>query len=228
VIVHGGKEKIQMETKEIQNPELAEVEIELDRGAFLVKGALGAAAVYGSLAVGPFVRRALAQSGSSDADILNFALTLEYLEAAFYEQGLMTAKLDSEQKMVAQEIASNEQQHVDSLKGAITDLGAKPVDAPAVDFGNAVKSSSGFLKLAQTFEDTGVSAYNGAGPMLTSKELLGVAGAIVQVEARHAARIRLLNGVTPAPEPFDHTLTMDEVLKAVQPFVKSTDTNGGM
>jgi Ferritin-like domain len=217
-----------MKSQEIQNPELAEVEVEFDRGAFLVKGALGAAAVYGSLAVGPFVRRALAQSGSGDAEILNFALTLEYLEAAFYEQGLMTAKLGSEQSSVAQEIASNEQDHVDSLKGAISNLGAKPVEAPAVDFGNAVKSESAFLKLAQTLEDTGVSAYNGAGPMLKSKELLGVAGSIVQVEARHAARIRLLNGDTPAPDSFDPPLTTDEVLKAVQPFVKPTGTNGGM
>ena len=62
--------------------------------------------------------------------------------------------------------------------------------------------------------------------MLKSKELLGVAGSIAQVEARHAARIRLLNGDNPAPDPFDPSLTMDEVLKAVQPFVKST--NGAM
>jgi hypothetical protein len=214
---------MQMKTHNIQSPELAEVE--LDRGAFLVKGALAAGAIYGSLAVGPFVRRAFAQMGSSDVDILNFALTLEYLEEAFYEQGLMSAKLSAEPKSVAREIGANEKEHVDALMGAITDLGGKPVEAPAVDFGSAVKSESGFLKLAQTFEDTGVSAYNGAGPMLKSKELLGVAGSIVQVEARHAARIRLLNGDNPAPDAFDHPLTMDEVLKAVQPFVES---NGGM
>src|SRR6476660_9091587 len=95
---HSRKEMTEMSTQEIKSPELAEEEVEMDRGSFLVKGALAAGAIYGSLAVGPFVRRALAQSGSSDADILNFALTLEYLESAFYEQGLMTAKLGSEQK----------------------------------------------------------------------------------------------------------------------------------
>jgi rubrerythrin len=218
-----GKEMTQMKTQQIQNPELAEVEVEveLDRGAFLVKGALAAGAVYGSLSVGPWVRRALAQMGSSDVDILNFALTLEYLESAFYEQGLKTAKLGSEQRSVAQEIGSNEKDHVDALMGAIADLGATPVEAPAVDFGGAVNSQSGFLKLAQTFEDTGVSAYNGAGPMIKSKDLLAVAGSIVQVEARHAARIRLLNGESPAPVAFDSPLTKDEVLKAVQPYVKS-------
>jgi len=214
-----------MKPDEIQNPELAEVDVELDRGEFLVKGALAAGAIYGSFAVGPYVRRAIAQMGSGDTDILNFALTLEYLEQAFYEEGLKTANLSSEAKSVAEEIGSNERDHVESLMGAISDLGGKPAEPPAVDFGGAVKSQRAFLKLAQTFEDTGVSAYNGAGPMLKSKELLGVAGSIVQVEARHAARIRLLNGDNPAPVPFDTPLTMDEVLKAVQPYVKS---NGGM
>jgi hypothetical protein len=57
--------------------------------------------------------------------------------------------------------------------------------------------------------------------MIQSKDLLAVAGAIAQVEARHAARIRLFNGELPAPDPFDPPLDMDEVLKAVQPYVKS-------
>jgi hypothetical protein len=206
---------------EMHSPELAEVDVEMGRGAFLTKGALAVGAIYGSLAVGPYVRRALAQSSMGDVDILNFALTLEYLEAAFYEQGLKTAKLGSEARGVAQEIAQNEKDHVDALMGAVTDLGGMPVEAPAVDFGGAVKSESGFLKLAQTFEDTGVSAYNGAGPMLKSKDLLATAGAIVQVEARHAARIRLLNGELPAPAAFDTPLDMDQVLEAVKPYVKS-------
>ena len=210
-----------MSTRQMQSPELAEVEVELDRGSFLTKGALAVGAIYGSLAVGPFVRRALAQSESGDVDILNFALTLEYLEAAFYEQGLKTAKLGAEQTKVAQEIGSNEKDHVESLMGAITDLGGTPVEAPAVDFGSAVNSQSAFLKLAQTLEDTGVGAYNGAGPMIKSKDLLAVAGGIVQVEARHAARIRLFNDEQPSPEPFDPPLDMDEVLQAVKPFVKS-------
>jgi rubrerythrin len=205
----------------MQNPELAEVEVTLDRGAFLTKGALAVGAIYGSLAVGPFVRRALGQGGAGDVDILNFALTLEYLESAFYEQGLKMAKLGAEQTKVAKEIGSNEKDHVDALMGAITDLGGMPVEAPGVDFGSAVKSQSGFLKLAQTFEDTGVSAYNGAAPMIKSKDLLATAGAIAQVEARHAARIRLFNDELPAPDPFDPPLKMDEVLKAVQPYVRS-------
>ncbi len=66
-----------------------------------------------------------------------------------------------------------------------------------------------------------MSAYNGAAPSLESKELLATAGAIVQVEARHAAAIRLLRGELPADAAFDKELTEDEVLKAVQPFIRS-------
>jgi hypothetical protein len=66
-----------------------------------------------------------------------------------------------------------------------------------------------------------VYAYNGAAPQIKSKEVLAAAGGIVQVEARHAAAIRLQRGENPAPDAFDKTLSTDEVLKAVQPFVKS-------
>jgi hypothetical protein len=96
-----------------------------------------------------------------------------------------------------------------------------PVRAPGVDFGNAFANEKSFLTLAQTFEDTGVSAYNGAAPSIESPEVLGAAGSIVQVEARHAAAIRLLNGQPITDGGFDKSLDMQAVLKAVQPFVKS-------
>jgi hypothetical protein len=89
-----------------------------------------------------------------------------------------------------------------------------------VDFGDTFRNQKSFLKLAQTFEDTGVSAYNGAAPAIRSGEVLGAAGSIVQVEARHAAAIRALNGDQPAEGAFDTALDMQEVLDAVQPFVK--------
>ena len=92
---------------------------------------------------------------------------------------------------------------------------------PKVDFGNAFSSQKSFLKLAQTFEDTGVSAYNGAAPSIQSKEVLASAGSIVQIEARHAAAIRTLNGNPITDGGFDKALKMDQVLKAVKPFVKS-------
>ena len=102
---------------------------------------------------------------------------------------------------------------------AIKGAGGKPVKAPGVDFGDAFASEKSFLELAQTLEDTGVSAYNGAGPAIQSTEILGAAGSIVQVEARHAAAIRQLNGQPISDGGFDRALSTAQVLKAVQPFV---------
>jgi rubrerythrin len=187
-----------------------------------VRGAVATGAVYGTAAVGPFVRKAIAQEGGGDVEILNFALTLEYLETAYYTQALKrVGGLSGEVKMLATEIRDNESAHVDALMTAIEGLGGTPVKAPGVDFGDAFASQRSFLELAQTLEDTGVSAYNGAAPMIASAEVLGAAGSIVQVEARHAAAIRSLNGVDITDGGFDKTLTMQEVLDAVEPFVKS-------
>jgi serine-rich repeat adhesion-like glycoprotein len=208
--------------EQFANPELATVIVDddsqdLSRSDVLLKGALAAGAVYGTLAVGPFVRRALAMTGSSDVDILNFALTLEYLESKFYEEAKSRAKASGELKSLVNLLAEDEQQHVEALTATIKKLGGKPVAEPKFDF--PYSGTGGFLKLAQTFEDTGVSAYNGAAPMIKSKEVLAAAGGIVQVEARHAAAIRLQNKEEPAPAAFDTPLDEKQVLKAVEPFL---------
>jgi rubrerythrin len=206
------------------HPELAGVTIDeasggdFSRSEVILKGALAAGAVYGTLMVAPFVRSAFAMGGgTSDVDILNFALTLEYLESTFYEEAMKRVKASGELKKLLPLLASDEKQHVEALEGTIKKLGGKPVAKPTFDF--EYSGTSGFLKLAQTFEDTGVSAYNGAAPAIKSKEVLGAAGSIVQVEARHAAAIRLQNGEEPAPEAFDPSLEEKEVLKAVEPFI---------
>ena len=203
----------------------APVEFEaMDRSAFLLKGALAAGAVYGASAVGPLVRRAFAQdsggkASQGDLDILNFALTLEYLEADFYDVAQKDVKLSSELKKFAEEVGQNEQDHVDALSKTISDLGGKPAKKPKFSF--PLKDEKSFMMLSVTFEDTGVSAYNGAGPMLESKDLLATAGSIVQVEGRHAGAIRFMSGMQPVVEAFDATLDMDQVLKAVMPFIQS-------
>jgi hypothetical protein len=188
------------------------------RSTFIARGAMATGSLYGAGAVSGYVSRALAQSGAGDLDILNFALTLEYLEAAFYKEGLAKAGLSGDAMKLAKEIGDHETQHVAALTQTIKKLGGKPVKAPGVTF--PFKDQASFLKLAQVFEDTGVSAYNGAAPMISSKEVLGAAGSIVQVEARHAAAIRLLNGANPSPAAFDPTLSKNQVLKAVKPFIK--------
>ncbi|HEX5610164.1 MAG TPA: ferritin-like domain-containing protein [Solirubrobacterales bacterium] len=211
-----------MSQEQLAHPELAGVEViedsgDLSRSDVILKGALAAGAVYGTFMVGPFVRKALAMSGGGDVDIVNFALTLEYLEAAFYEEAKKRAGAKGDLKSLIDLIASDEKQHVEALAATVKQLGGKPVAEPKFDF--PYSDTAGFLKLAQTFEDTGVSAYNGAGPAIKSKEVLGAAGSIVQVEARHAAAIRLQNGEEPSPNAFDPALDEAQVLKAVEPFI---------
>ncbi|MDO8188143.1 ferritin-like domain-containing protein [Conexibacter sp. JD483] len=200
-------------------PELAGIEIHgISRGAFLARGALAAGAVYGVGTVGPFVSEALAQSDAGDIDIVNFALTLEYLETAFYAKAL-TLGLRAETMRLARLLHGDEAQHVAALAATARKLGGTPAARPTFTF--PITDEASFLKLAQTLEDTGVGAYNGAAPSIRSREVLGAAGSIVQVEARHAAAIRLLNGTSPAPDAFDRPLTQDAVLAAVRPLIKS-------
>jgi Ferritin-like domain len=208
-----------MSESKLVMPELAQVEIHgMSRGSFILKSALTAGAVYGAASVTPFVRTAMAQEGGGDVEILNFALTLEFLETDFYRQG-MKLKLRSEVMELARTFGDQEGQHVEALTGTIEQLGGTPAKEPTFMF--PIKDETSFLKLAQVLEDTGVSAYNGAAPAIMSKEVLGAAGSIVQVEARHAAAIRLVNRAAPAPVAFDETLDDQAVLKAVKPFIKA-------
>ncbi len=208
--------------QQLVHPELAGVRVEersedLSRSEVILKGALAAGAVYGVAMVGPFVRKALAMSEGGDVGILNFALTLEYLESTFYEEAKKRVGAKGELKSLINLLAEDERQHVEALSASIKQLGGKPVAEPKFEF--PYEGTAGFLKLAETFEDTGVSAYNGAAPSIKSKEVLGAAGSIVQVEGRHAAAIRLQNKQEPAPEAFDPSLDEAQVLKAVEPFI---------
>ena len=206
-----------MSKSSYENPELAAVEVSgMSRSSFLARGALATGGLYGAGAVGSFVTRAFAQGGG-DVEILNFALTLEYLEAAFYKEGLANAGLSGDAKKIATEAGDHENEHVATLTETIKQLGGKPVAAPEVQF--PFKDQKSFMKLAQVFEDTGVSAYNGAGPAIESKDVLGAAGSIVQVEARHAGAIRVLADQKPTKGAFDAPLKKAQVLKAVKPFV---------
>jgi rubrerythrin len=201
-------------------PGLEAVQIHgLTRSSFILRGAVAAGSVYGATMVSPFVRQAFAQGGG-DVEILNFALTLEYLEAAFYKESAKISGLSDQAVALVQDFGNAEQQHVDALTNTIMQLGGKPVKAPGVDFGS-LSNEAAFLKLAVAFEDVGVSAYNGAAPAIKSTEVLAAAGSIVQVEARHAAAVRLLSKQDPAPNAFDETLNTNQVLKAVKPYVRA-------
>lgn len=206
-------------TNGMASPELAEIEVNgVTRSAFLLRGTLAAGAVYGGLMVGPFARQAMAAMDTSDVDILNFALTLEYLETAFYKKSLKLG-LKGDTLKLAKLLYTDEAAHVKALTGTIKDLGGKPVASPSFKF--PITNESSFLKLAQTLEDTGVSAYNGAAPMIKDKKVLAAAGSIVQVEGRHAAAIRLMRGQAPAPNAFDKTMTKAQVTKAITPLIQA-------
>jgi hypothetical protein len=203
----------------LANPELADFEVGgMTRSSFILRGALAAGAVYGASAVTPFVSQALAETGGGDIEILNFALTLEYLESYFYNVKGKEVGLSGVARSYATNFGEQEADHVTALASAITSLGGKPVVKPT--FVIPASSQSAFLSLASVLENTGVSAYNGAAPSLQSKHVLEAAGSIVQVEARHAAAINLLIGKSPTPsEGFDVPLTKAQVLVKVKPLI---------
>jgi hypothetical protein len=206
---------------DLANSELAAVEVSgLTRSSFILRGALAAGSVYGLSAVTPFVSQALAETGGGDAEILNFALTLEYLESDFYNVKGKQVGLSGQAKSYAKLFGEQEQAHIGALRTVIKQLGAKPVAKPTFVF--PVSSQSSFLALASELENTGVGAYNGAAPSLKSKQILTTAGSIVQIEARHAAGINLLIEQSPTPNGgFDVPLTKAQVLAKAGPLIKS-------
>jgi rubrerythrin len=189
-----------------------------NRADLLKRGAIGGGALFGAASLlGAIPGAAFASSkgsarSSSDVDILNFALTLEYLESAFYAEALMKGALKGPTAAFAKIVAQDEAQHVAFLKSA---LGAKAVAKPTFDFKGTTAAMGSFQKTAMALEDTGVSAYAGAAPMISNKKTLSAALSVHSVEARHAAWIRNIMGINPAPQPFDPAKTKAQVLKIV-------------
>jgi hypothetical protein len=207
-----------MNSPDMASPELAAVEVRgISRASFILKGALSVGAVYGAGAIAPFVSTALAST--SDVGILNFALTLEYLETDFYQVKGKSVGLSGQAKALATSFGDEEAEHVAALTQAINQSGGKPVKKPTFAF--PVTNQAGFLNLAYVLENIGVGAYNGAGPSLSDKALLAAAGSIVQVEARHAASIAVLTGKSITPNgAFDKPLSMKQVLAKAGPLIK--------
>jgi rubrerythrin len=185
------------------------------RAAFFKKAAIGGGSLLagGVLLSGfPALAGAATPSAKNDVKILNYALTLEYLEAAFYKQAIANGALSGDVLAAAQIVSKHEDEHVAALKKA---LGKAAVKSPKFDFGDTVTNQAKFLPTAQALEDTGVAAYAGQATKVFSKPVLAVAAAILTVEARHASRFRSLNGENFAPRSFDKASSMKAVLKAV-------------
>ena len=163
------------------------------------------------------------KSKRNDIRILNYALTLEYLEAEFYKRANASGALTQpEVKVFADVTGKHEAAHVSALRSV---LGSAAVKKPKFDFGDTVTNQDKFKQTAQVLEDTGVSAYAGQGPNLLQRPLVKAALSIHSVEARHAAWIRFINssgglrlGETknlPAPRAFDVAKSERQILKAV-------------
>jgi rubrerythrin len=183
------------------------------RASFLRKAGLGAGAVLGSGALMGALPALAGAASTSDVDILNFALTLEYLEAAFYTEAVSKGALSGDVKKFAQIVAAHERAHVGFLKGA---LGAKAVKKPKFNFKGTTSNQAKFQATAQVLEDTGVAAYLGQVGNIRSKKILAAAGSILPIEARHAGWIREINKVAGAPKAFEAGKTKKQILAAVK------------
>ena len=182
---------------------------------------MGGGAVLSALAPSAFAAgggRPPASFGKGDIGILNYALTLEYLEAAFYNEASSAGmSLSSQTAAFLKVVTKDENAHVKFLKTA---LGHKAAKEPKFDFKGANTHTETFMKTAQVLENTGVHAYSGQALNIKSPAYVKAAISILTIEARHASVIGLLNepnGEDIAPSgPFDTPLTASQVLTAVK------------
>lgn len=160
-----------------------------------------------------------AMKESGDLAIVNYALTLEYLETAFYADVAASGLFKGAQLEMIKTIGEQEQAHVAALEGTAGSLGT-PAAKPMTKF--PLDSAKSVLELAATVENLGAAAYLGQAAKIKSKEILAAALAIHTVEARHAAALNTLTGKSFVPDgAFAAPATMDEVLAAVKPFIVS-------
>lgn len=160
----------------------------------------------------------------NDLEVLNYALTLEHLEDNFYRTANASGKLSGNAAKYLAVIGAHEKAHVDALTAAIKQAGGTPVaELPKYNFAalGDMTTQDGILKIASVLEPTGVKAYDGAAREITDKAILGVAGSIVQVEARHAAIIRaLINpNASPVPMSFEDKATPQQIIAAITPVI---------
>jgi rubrerythrin len=160
----------------------------------------------------------IAQFGKGDIGILNYALTLEFLETAFYADVARSGLFKGDDLALIKAIGRSEQEHVDAITAAVKQAGAKPAPKPKTEF--PLDSAESVLKLAATVENLGAAAYLGQAPAIKGEDVLAAALAIHSVEGRHAAALNTLTGQTITPDgAFAKPAEAQTVLDAVQPFI---------
>ena len=199
---------------------------ESDRRNFLrMAGLVGVGATLVASGVGSGIASAatkvsMAAGDQGDLDILNYALTLEYLESDFYAMGLQNKLVTGREMELITEISDHESAHVTAVTALIKQLGGTPVTKPTIKYpADTFSSKASFLKSASTFEEVGVTAYHGQVGLITSGDVLGAAASIAGVESRHAAVLATLTGGNAFPAPIEKQRTKDEVLAIVKPYL---------
>ena len=180
----------------------------LSRRGLLAAAAAGA----GALVLGRSEARAASGLSANDVGILNYALVLEYLQASFYTEAERSGALSGKTAQAATVVGATERAHVKAFQKL---LGSKAVKRPLFDFQGVTEAQQAFLKTAVAFEDLAVAAYKGQAPKLRSSAVLAAAVGIHSVEARHAAWMRQLFGVTPAVNAFDKPATKQNINRIV-------------
>jgi hypothetical protein len=154
---------------------------------------------------------------TGDLAIVNYALTLEYLEDQFYAEVVKSGLFNGSTLSTLKTFAADEAAHVQALEGVAKKLGT-PAQKPQGKF--PLTSASSVAKLAATVENLGAAAYLGQAPHIQSKEILAGALSIHTVEARHAATLNTLLKMSPTPTGgFGAAMSMSQVLAAVKPFI---------
>ncbi len=167
----------------------------------------GAGTLLGALAV-PSLARGASGPNSTDKKILNYALGLEYLQAAFYTEAERIGALRGATADQAKVVGAHERAHVEALQNV---LGSDAIERPSFDFKGNTENQDEFVRTAVAFEDLGTAAYKGQAPNIQNKTFLSALIAIHSVEARHAGWIRRLAKRLPAAKPFDEPLSSKRV-----------------
>jgi len=199
-------------------------------------GAAGALAIFVAACGGSDKKKSGGSSSSPPADkkkpaagdtkadiaIVNYALTLEHLEAAFYKQAIESGEVKTPAVVeVAKVIYEDEQEHVAALMATVKQLGGTPAAAPKTKFDAVIKGGEKMiLTTAASVENLGASAYLGQAGKIKNKDILAAALSIHTVEARHAAVLNQVIGKSIVPDgAFAKPADMATVLKTVKPFI---------